>query len=64
VEVTVEEKFGGQLDTQHAQVFQFSLCSSNRNEVRIQFLETGTTLSHHAHTSTTLSCSWKRTMLV
>jgi len=30
VEVTVEEKFGGQLDA-HAQVFQFTLCSSNRN---------------------------------
>jgi len=31
VEVTVGEKFNGQLDTQHAKVFQFSLCSSKRN---------------------------------
>jgi len=29
----VEENFGGQLDTQHAQVFQLCLCSSNRNYV-------------------------------
>ena len=28
--VTVEENFGGQLDTQHAQIFQLCLCSSNR----------------------------------
>jgi len=33
VVATVEENFGGQLDTKHAQVFQLCLCNSNRNYV-------------------------------
>jgi len=51
VDITLEETFGGQLDTQHTQDFQFSLCSSNRNQVCIQSLETSTTLPHHEFTT-------------
>jgi len=48
--------YGGQLDTQYAQLFQFSLCSSNRNKVCIPCLETGTTMPHRAVTTLSVMC--------